>query len=158
MMDSSVPSAQPAIEQIDDQPNLFMGLIGGTLAMLVGAVVWGTITYLTEYRIGWLAIGVGLLTGFAIKFLGKGKSLLFGISGAVLALIGCVLGNLMFYAGVRAHIVGAPFLQEFFSLLTEPMAIVDTFMVAFDFKDILYYALAAYFGFSAAMGTLRNKR
>jgi hypothetical protein len=157
-MNPSTSSAQPVIEQIDDQPDPFAGLTSGIVAMLVGAILWGAITYLTGYQIGWMAIGVGLLVGFAIRFFGKGKSMVFGISGAVLALIGCVLGNLMFYAGVRAHITGTPFLQEFLSFLLDPAAVLDTFLVAFDVRDILYYALAAYLGFSAATGTLRSKR
>jgi hypothetical protein len=102
-MDSSIPTAQPAIERLEDQPNLLMGLVGGTIAMLVGAIVWGVITYFTEYQIGWIAIGVGFLVGAAIRFFGKGKTMIFGISGAVLALIGCLLGNLMFYSGVIAR-------------------------------------------------------
>jgi hypothetical protein len=78
MMDSSVPSAQPAIEQLDDQSNLLMGLLGGGVAMLVGAIVWGAVTYFTEYRIGWIAIGIGFLVGSAIKYFGKGKTAIFG--------------------------------------------------------------------------------
>ena len=91
MIDSSVPSVQPAIGQLEDQPNLFMGLIGGVLAMLVGAIAWGAITYFSGYQIGWIAIGIGFLVGVAIRFFGKGKTMIFGISGAVLALIGCLL-------------------------------------------------------------------
>jgi hypothetical protein len=158
MLNSSVPSAQPAIELIDDQPNLLMGLIGGFGAMLVGAIVWGAISYFTKYQIGWMAIGVGFLVGIAIKFFGKGKSAIFGASGAVLALIGCVLGNLIFYSAVRASIANTSFLQEFLSFLLNPAAVIDTFMVAFDVKDILYYALAAYFGFSTAMDIKRTRK
>lgn len=51
MMDTAATS-QPVIEQLEDQPNLLMGVIGGGVAMLVGAIVWGTITYFTEYQIG----------------------------------------------------------------------------------------------------------
>jgi hypothetical protein len=49
MIDTSTPSTQPAIEQLDTESNLIMGLIGGALAMLVSAVIWGAITYFTEY-------------------------------------------------------------------------------------------------------------
>jgi hypothetical protein len=156
MIDTSVTS-QPAIEQLEDQPNLLMGLIGGVIAMLVGAVVWGSVTYFTEYQIGWMAIGVGFLVGIAIKFFGRGKTLIFGISGAVLALIGCVLGNLMFYSGVIAQEEGTSFLEVFFLLLVTPAAALEVFTIAFDFKDILFYALAAYAGFSASMDIKRKK-
>ncbi|HEX2994180.1 MAG TPA: hypothetical protein VHP14_05130 [Anaerolineales bacterium] len=160
MMDSSMPSAQPqpAIELIDDQPNLLMGLVGGVAAMLVGAIVWGAISYFTEYQIGWMAIGVGFLVGVAIKYFGKGKSPLYGISGAVLALIGCLLGNLLFYASIIAREEGLPFLNVFFLILLSPAAAVEIFTVAFDFMDILFYGLAAYTGFSTAMGRTRTRR
>ena len=158
MMDSSITTTQPAIEQLDDQPNLFMGLIGGVIAMLVGALVWGVITYVTEYQIGWMAIGVGFLVGIAIRFFGRGKTIAFGVSGAVLALIGCLLGNLMFYAGAIAQEESMSFLEVFFLLLLNPAATLEVFTLAFDFRDIFFYAIAAYVGFSTAMDIKRNRK
>lgn len=158
MLDSSIPTTQPAIGQLDDQPNLLMGLIGGVIAMLVGAIVWGAVTYFTEYQIGWMAIGVGFFVGLAIKYFGRGKTMIFGISGAVLALIGCVLGNLMFYSGVIAQEEGAAFLEVFFFFFLSPAASIELFTVAFDFMDIFFYALAAYAGFSTAMDLKRSRK
>lgn len=158
MIDSSIPSVQPAIEQLEDQPNLLMGLIGGAIAMLLGAVVWGAITYFTEYQIGWLAIGIGFLVGIAIKFLGRGKTMVFGISAAVLALLGCLLGNLIFYSGVIAREEGVSFLNVFLTLLLSPAAAMEVFTIAFDFMDLVFYALAAYAGFSTAMDIKRSRR
>lgn len=157
MLDTSA-TTQPAIEQLEDQPNLLMGLIGGVIAMLVSAVVWGAITYFTQYQIGWMAIGVGFLVGFAIKFFGRGKTLIFGVCGAGLALIGCLLGNLMFYSGVIAREQGMPFLEVFFLLLQTPAAAVEVFTLAFDFRDILFYVLAAYAGLSTSMDLKRTKK
>lgn len=158
MMDSSVPSTPPTIDQLDSESNLLMGLIGGGVAMLVSAIVWGAITYFTEYQIGWMAIGVGFLVGFAVKYFGRGKTPIFGISGAVLALIGCVLGNLMFYSGIIAREEGASFLEVFFFFLVTPAAMVELFSLAFEFMDILFYGLAAWVGFSTAMDIKRTRR
>lgn len=158
MIDSSIPTAQPAIEQMDDQPNLLMGLIGGGVAMLVSAIVWGAITYFTEYQIGWMAIGVGFLVGIAVKFFGRGKSVIFGISSAVLALVGCILGNLIFYSGVIAREESASFLQVFFLLLLSPAAAIEVFAIAFGFMDVLFYGLAAYAGFSTALDIKRVRK
>jgi hypothetical protein len=157
MMDISA-TTQPTIEQLEDQPNLLMGLIGGAIAMLVSAIIWGAITYFTEYQIGWMAIGVGFLVGVAIRFFGRGKTLIFGISGAALALIGCLLGNLMFYSGVIARQEGASFLEILFFFLVTPAAAIEVFTIAFDFKDILFYAIAAYAGFSASMDLKRSRK
>ena len=158
MIDSSLLSTQPAIGQLDDQPNLLMGLIGGVIAMLLSAIAWGAITYLTEYQIGWMSIGVGFLVGIAIRFFGKGKTMIFGISGAILALIGCLLGNLLFYSGMIAREEGVSFLNVFFLLLFNPVATIEIFTVAFEFMDIFFYALAAYAGFSAATDMKRNQK
>ena len=135
-----------------------MGLVGGVIAMLASAIVWGAITYFTEYQIGWMAIGVGFLVGCAIRFFGRGKTITFGISGATLALVGCVLGNLLFYSGIIAREEGVSFLEIFSFLLLSPAATIEVFTVAFDFMDILFYALAAYVGFSAAMDNKRNRK
>jgi hypothetical protein len=158
MIDTSIPTTQPAIEQLEDQPNLLMGLIGGGIAMLVGAIAWGAITYFTEYQIGWMSIGVGFLVGLAIRFFGKGKTIVFGISGAALALIGCLLGNLIFYSGVIARMEGTSFLDVFFTLLITPAAALEVFTIAFDFMDVFFYALAAYAGFSTAMDIKRSRK
>jgi|RhiMetdeSRZDD1v2_1073273.scaffolds.fasta_scaffold00238_31 hypothetical protein len=158
MIDSSIPSTQPAIEQLEDQPNLLMGLIGGVIAMLVGAIAWSAVTYFTEYQIGWMSIGVGFLVGVAIRYFGKGKTVIFGIAGAVLALIGCLLGNLMFYSGIIAREESVSFLNVFFLLLFNPAAAIEVFTLAFEFMDILFYALAAYAGFSAATDMKRNRK
>jgi hypothetical protein len=135
-----------------------MGLIGGGIAMLVSAIIWGAVTYFTEYQIGWMAIGVGFLVGIAVKFFGKGKTPAFGISGAVLALIGCVLGNLIFYSGFIAREEGASFLEVFLFFLFSPAALIELFTAAFDFMDILFYGLAAWVGFSTAMDVRRARR
>ena len=158
MMDSSVPQNPPVIEQVETESNLLMGLIGGGVAMLVGAIIWGFITYFTQYQIGWMAIGVGFLVGVAVKYFGRGKTAVFGISSAVLALIGCVLGNLMFYSGIIAREEGASFFEVFFFFLITPAATVELFSLAFEFMDVLFYGLAAWVGFSTAMDIKRARR
>jgi hypothetical protein len=157
-MDSSTLSAHPAIERLDDQPSLLMGLIGGVIAMLVGAIAWGAITYFTEYQIGWMAIGVGFLVGIAVRFFGRGKSMVFGISSASLALIGCILGNFLFYAGAIAREESVAFLEVLFFFLFNPAALIQLFVLAFDFMDILFYVLALYAGFSTALDLKKNKK
>ena len=158
MINSSIPTTQPVIEQLEDQPNLLMGLVGGIIAMFASAIVWGAITYFTEYQIGWMAIGVGFLVGAAIRFFGRGKTVIFGISGATLALIGCLLGNLIFYSGVIAREEGFAFLDIFMFLLLSPLAAAEVFTMAFSVMDLFFYALAAYVGFSTAMNIKRNRK
>ena len=153
MDETLIPESAPAITELDYDSNLVLGLVGGGVAILISAVLWGVITYVTELQISWMAIGVGLFVGIAIQKLGKGKTLIYGLSGAVLSLFGCLLGNLFFYSGILSREWEVPFFNVLFAFTTQPDFIVEIFTVAFDFRDLLFYALAAYIGFRAAMGT-----
>ncbi|MEP0806184.1 MAG: hypothetical protein HRF47_11880 [Chloroflexota bacterium] len=157
MMDNTFPPSSPVIEAVETESNLLLGLIGGGFAMLVSAIVWGAVTYFTEYQIGWMAIGVGFLVGIAVRFFGKGRSALFGIVSAALALLGCVLGNLLFYSGVIAREAGASFFEVFFFLLITPSALIEVFTLAFNFMDLLFYGLAAWVGYNAATDRRQRK-
>jgi hypothetical protein len=151
MEELTIPESAPAIAELDFDSNLMMGLVGGVGAMLVSAVLWGVFTYITGFQISWMSIGVGALVGFAIRKLGKGNSLVFGISGAVLSLLGCLLGNFLFYNGVIAKEWEAPFFNVLLAISFDPATIVEIFTAAFDVRDLLFYGIAAYIGFRAAM-------
>jgi hypothetical protein len=152
MNEPSIIESAPAITELDFDSNLILGLVGGGLAMLVSAILWGVITYFTEFQISWMAIGVGFFVGIAIQKLGKGKSLIFGISGAVLSLLGCLLGNYLFYNGILAKEWEVPFFGVLLAISFDPAAIVELFTLAFDVMDLLFYGIAAYIGFRTAMG------
>jgi hypothetical protein len=155
-MNSSVPHAISTIDQLDTESNFLMGLIGGGIAMLAAAAVWGAVTYFAEYQISWMAIGVGFLVGIAVRTLGKGRTPLFGFSGAALALLGCMLGNYIFYAGVIARQESVSFLEVFTYFIFSPADMLDLFIAAFDFMDLLFYGLAAYVGYATALDVKRR--
>jgi hypothetical protein len=157
MDETLIPESAPAITELDFDSNLILGLVGGVGAMLISAMLWGVITYVTEFQISWMAIGVGLFVGIAVQKLGKGNSLIYGISGGVLALLGCLLGNLLFYSGILAREWEVPFFNVLFAFALQPDFIVEIFTVAFDFMDLLFYGVAAYIGFRSAMGTMSKK-
>ena len=50
-----------------------------------------------------MAIGVGLLVGYAVQFFGAGIEQKFGFLGAAYALLGCMLGNLLSQVGFIAN-------------------------------------------------------
>jgi hypothetical protein len=58
-------------------------LIGG----FIGASIWAGITYFTGYEIGWIAWGVGLLVGVAVR-MGAGDTM--GVGPGAVAVIGSV--------------------------------------------------------------------
>ena len=74
--------------------NLALGLGAGIVAALLGAALWMGITVVTGLHIGYVALGVGALVGYAVRVAGKGHTPVFGVMGGVLTLIGCLLGQM----------------------------------------------------------------
>lgn len=130
--------------QLHREQSLPIAVAAGIAAAIVGAVVWAVITVFTEYQIGFMAIGVGILVGFAVR-LGKGVDKIFGVAGALLALFGCVLGNFF-------SLVGFICKQEKLGLLQTLQSIeyakVPALMVsAFSLMDLVFYGIAVYEGY-----------
>ena len=133
------------LEQFRTEQNLPLGILGAFGAAVIGAVLWATITVATEYQIGYMAIAVGFIVGFANRMLGKGVDQIFGITGAVLALFGCVLGNFFSIVGFVAKSEGLGYFDTF-SMIDYSM-IPSIMMEAFSPLDILFYGLAVYQGY-----------
>jgi hypothetical protein len=125
------------------------GILAGLAAALVGAVIWAVITVTTKYQIGFMAIGVGFLVGYAVRTVGRGSGKEFGIAGAVLALLGCVLGNLLSACGFIAHENSLSVWAVISSLNLQAMA--DIIGATFDGMDLLFYAIAIYEGFKLSI-------
>jgi len=75
--------------------NIFLGILAGTIAAVLGAAIWMGITVATGMHVGYVALGVGALVGLAIRFAGNGTGITFGIIGAVLTLAGCLGGEIL---------------------------------------------------------------
>ncbi len=133
------------LEQFRTEQNLPLGLLGGFGAAIIGALVWAAITVATEYQIGYMAIAVGFIVGFAVRMLGKGVDQIYGISGAILALFGCVLGNFFSIVGFVASSEGLGYFDTL-SMIDYGM-VPSIMMEAFSPLDILFYGLAIYQGY-----------
>lgn len=132
-------------ETIKSNQNLFMGILGGGMAALIGALAWGGITYGTGFQIGWMAIGVGFLVGFAVRLTGKGVDQIFGIVGAILSLVGCLLGNVFAACIMVSNQEYMPLMQVIGLLNLRVM--VDILTATFHPMDVLFYGLAIYEGY-----------
>jgi hypothetical protein len=133
------------MQEVRDNQNLAMGVMAGLAGAAIGALVWAAVTHYTGYQIGWMAVGIGFLVGLAIRHFGKGVDLSFGIAGAVLALVGCLAGNIFTYCIYIAKEEGVQ-VTEVVSQLDLRIAIemvIDTFTPL----DILFYGLALYYGY-----------
>lgn len=130
-----------------------MGFVAGLVAAAVGAGAWAGVTIATGYQIGWMAVGVGFLVGWAVRLGGRGTHMAFGILGAFLALGGCALGNLMAIVVLAAGHYQVPVL-DVFSRLT-PDVILSLMAATFKPLDLLFYGIAIYEGyrFSIVGGT-----
>jgi len=133
------------LERFRAEQNLLYGFIGGLLAAIMGALLWAFITISTEYQIGYMAIAVGLFVGVAVRYFGNGIEKIFGIIGAILAFLGCFLGNFLSTVGFIAAEQSMGFFEilllidinTFFSLIAE----------TFNPIDLLFYGLAIYEGY-----------
>jgi len=134
-----------AFQKFEAEQSMVGGFLAGSAAALAGAGVWALVTVLTGYQIGFMAIGIGFLVGLAVQFAGKGINKVFGVMGAALALLGCLLGNYF----TIVHFVGDAEGLGFFDTLTRitPAAIPELMAVTFSPMDLVFYGIAVYEGF-----------
>jgi hypothetical protein len=121
------------------------GASAGAVAALVGAGVWALITVVIKYQIGFMAVGIGFLVGHAIRKSGQGIDSVFGIMGAIYALFGCLLGNLLAVCGVISISEEMPFGQVL-SMLTPELGL-ELLKITFHPMDLLFYGIALYEGY-----------
>lgn len=133
------------MEQIRPDQNFPQAVLAGLAAALVGAAVWALITVSTEHQIGYMAVLVGFLVGFVVRVTGKGIDQKFGILGALLAVLGCLIGNLFSTLGFIAQAGGV----SFFSVLSviDLKLIPELMGETFNFIDLLFYGIAIYEGY-----------
>ena len=139
------PAFKMTLEALRSEQSLAMGVFAGSIAAIAGAAAWGLVTAYTEYQIGYMAIGVGFLVGFAVRVAGKGIDPSFGVVSAVLSLLGCVLGNLWTMTYFLAAKQGIPFLKAASQL--NPNIAVNIMVSTFNYMDVLFYGVALYFGY-----------
>lgn len=143
------------LRQIEFEQNLPLGLLGGLVGMLIAAGLWAAITVITEYQIGYMAIGVGFLVGMGVRYLGKGLNQSFGLCGAGLSLTGCLLGNLLVVLILVSRDLGVPFM-ELVELL-DVSIVIDIYKETFEVIDLLFYGLAIYTGYRVSFRELNNE-
>jgi hypothetical protein len=87
-------------------PNaLARGLIAAGAAAILGGILWGVIVIVTDYEIGFMATGIGLLTGYATARLARAKGLPLQLIAVSAALVGIFIGKyLTFYDALRQFV------------------------------------------------------
>jgi len=109
------PAEQPATidEPVLPPPTgrqLLNAVVAGLIAAIVGGIVWGLIVDATESEFGIAAIGIGVLTGFAVVLASRGSA---GVPLQVIAALTAAFGVLWgkYYAFVK---VGQGIIDEQF--------------------------------------------
>ncbi|TCK92872.1 hypothetical protein EDC19_2028 [Natranaerovirga hydrolytica] len=135
--------------------NYMMGIIGGILGAVAGALIWAVITVVTDYQIGWMAIGVGFLVGKSVSYFGNGEHVNFRIIGAIFALLGCLFGNVLALTIILSNYYSVP-LFELIGIMNIGM-VIELLVDTFDAMDILFYGLAILQGYKISVKEVVNK-
>lgn len=139
--------AEPVMETRDQ--NLAAGVGAGLAAALLAAVLWAALTVATGYNYAIAAAGVGLLVGLAVRVAGNGSEPVFSLAGALLALLGCALGNVLAACAAFAGAESLPVL-DVVSRLTPSVAWAILLATASPF-DLIIFGVAAYEGYKLSV-------
>ncbi|MET9097744.1 MULTISPECIES: hypothetical protein [Streptomyces] len=139
----AVPPPFPAAPR---QGNLVLGLLTALVVALVTAGIYGGIVGATEYEIGYAAVGVGLLVGFAAGKVGGANPVLPVVS-AVLALGAVYLGQIIGIGIIMADIAGVSATEIF----TEHLDLItEGWSEEADALSFVFLGLGAFAAFSGA--------
>lgn len=127
------------------EQNFNQAILAALAAAVISAALWAVITVTTQFQIGFMAIGVGFLVGYAIKTFGKGMDEKFAYLGAGMSLIGCLLGNLFSAVGFVAAYRSTGFFDLLFSLNLDSAS--SLLSATFQPLDLLFYGIGIYRGY-----------
>jgi len=81
-------------EKLNSEQNFAAAVIVGAVASLLAAAAYGITVATWAFSYGCAAVGVGIVIGLSMQFLGRGISTKFAVVATVYTITGCVLGNL----------------------------------------------------------------
>jgi hypothetical protein len=142
---ANVSPAPITVAQLRDAQKFNLAVGAGIGAALLGAILWAVVTVVTKMELGLVAVAVGYLVGRAVRAAGHGIDPKFGYLGAVCALLGCVLGNILGDIGFYADAMKLGYGD---ALARMDLALLERLIAAF-FKpmDVLFYGIAIYEGY-----------
>ncbi|WP_343858994.1 hypothetical protein [Fulvivirga kasyanovii] len=140
------------VERLRQTQDPLYAIVGGLAAALVSGILWAAITVATNYQIGYMAIGVGLIVGFAVRYFGSGVDKTYGIIGATYALLGCLLGNFFTQLWFIADYQSMGLLNAF--KLIDLATLRSIYAETFSPIDLLFYGIAIAEGYNFAFRKL----
>ena len=146
------PQVDPVLQReilrraLESRQNVLLAVVGGLIGAVVGAAAWAVVTVLTEFQIGFMAVGVGWLVGQLTWRFGRGLSPSYGAVGAVFAVLGCLVGNVLSACHFASQI---PELEATFWQLAGSFNFGlywELIKITFSPIDVLFYLIALYEG------------
>ena len=147
--------SEKAIEKYRLEQNLPLAIGVGVLVGLIGAGLWAAITVATGYQIGCMAIAIGAGVGISMRIFGKGMDQIFGISGGIIAILSCLVGNFFSIVASIANFEGLGYLETF--NLIDTSQIIPMMSETFSGMDLFFYAIAGYEGYKFAFRVFTEK-
>jgi len=148
--DGAIESAVPVPIQrepleLRSRPCFQIAAAGGLLAAGAGALAWAAIASAANAPVPWMALGIGVLVGGAVRILGRGSDRSFGCLGVGLSLFSCLLGTCLGNCAIVARDVEL----SLTSLLTQisPGTLPRLIVATFHPLDILLCGLALYLAY-----------
>ncbi len=138
------------------EQRLFLGLSSGLIVGLIGAILWGVITVVTKFQIGYMAIAIGAGVGLTIRTTGNGIDPIFKFSGAVISLFSVLLGNFFSLIGFIAIEEGLGYFETL--PLFDYTYLSDIMIATFSPIDIVFYAIALGEGYYFSSRLITEKK
>jgi hypothetical protein len=135
---------------------LALGSLGALAGALAGAAAWAAITAATSFQIGYMALGVGYLAGYGMRRLGGVAEPRFGYVAGGIALIGCVLGNVLTGVILISRHGHYPLAAVAAVALRSDLAL-QILKDEFGLMDVVFYAIAVYAGYRAALAVAHRQ-
>lgn len=151
MADFAIPAPKLVEQELGEgmeeqnSPNLILGLLGGWLAAVIGAIIWALTAYITHYEYSMLSIIIGLFVGFVTRYLAGRGNLITGMISASLSLFACVFGGIMAVTAVISKSEGiVAFVYYLLTFLTHPEALLKLLGLMVDPMSLLFYGIAIF--------------
>lgn len=143
------------LNKLRQEQDLTKAIVAGVIAAIMCSILWAAFTVYTTIQFRGMALLLGAGVGFAMRRTGKGIDTIFGISGAIISLVGCVLGNFLSVIGFLAI---ENDLGYFDALVRFDYSYFSEVMTAtFDIRHIFFYILAIGVGFALSKKTITDK-
>lgn len=128
--------------------SLVPAVLGGVLGALVGGAAWAVAVIVSGYEIGFAALGIGALSGYAVVLMSKGgRGPVFQVIAALSSVLGVALGKYVYYFYYLKEAVAEEYgLEVAANVRLFSVGVVESFIMdAGSFLggfDILWVALA----------------